>query len=123
MEQKELFNKACNSIASFDNKFVYRNKNYTSVFKDKTSEFLWKLPEYLLIVIIFFSSAFIGRLQSLFTFTESATLKLLISAIIILLMVIIVHNVIGRMIRKQLFIHNKVHFEDKGDYDWNSFGK
>ena len=123
MEQQELFNKACNTIASFDNKFVYRNKNYTTVFKGKTSEHLWKLSEYIVLIIIFFSAVFLRKLEALFSFIDSSVLRFIISIGIILLLVIIVHNLIGRTIRKNLFKQNKIHFEDKGEYDWNTFGK
>ncbi|MGN1404846.1 MAG: hypothetical protein ACI4WM_01140, partial [Erysipelotrichaceae bacterium] len=108
MEQQELFNKACNTIASFDNKFVYRNKNYTTVFKDKTSEHLWKLSEYIVIIIIFFSVVFLRKLEALFSFIDSSVLRFIISILIILLLIIIVHNLIGRTIRKSLFKQNKV---------------
>ena len=123
MEQQELFNKACNTIASFDNKFVYKNKNYTTVFKDKTSEHLWKLSEYIVLIIIFFSAVFLRKLEALFSFIDSSVLRFIISILIILALVIIVNKVIGKAIRKSLFRQNKVRFEDKGEYDWNNFGK
>ena len=123
MEQQELFNKACNTIASFDNKFVYKNKNYTTVFKDKTSEHLWKLSEYIVLIIIFFSAVFLRKLEALFSFIDSSALRFIISILIILALVIIINKVIGKAIRKSLFRQNKVRFEDKGEYDWNNFGK
>ena len=123
MEQQELFNKACNTIASFDNKFVYRNKNYITVFKDKTSEHLWKLSEYIVLIIIFFSAVFLRKLEALFSFIDSSVLRFIISILIILVLVIIVNKFIGKAIRKSLFRQNKVRFEDKGEYDWNNFGK
>ena len=123
MEQQELFNKACNTIASFDNKFVYRNKNYITVFKDKTSEHLWKLSEYIVLIIIFFSAVFLRKLEALFSFIDSSVLRFIISILIILALVIIINKVIGKAIRKSLFRQNKVRFEDKGEYDWNNFGK
>ena len=123
MEQQELFNKACNTIASFDNKFVYKNKNYTTVFKDKTSEHLWKLSEYIVLIIIFFSAFFLRKLDALFSFIDSSVLRFIISILIIFILAITVNNIIGKTIRKSLFRQNKVHFEDKGDYDWNNFGK
>ena len=123
MEQQELFNKACNTIASFDNKFVYRNKNYITVFKDKTSEHLWKLSEYIILIIIFFSAFFLRKLDALFSFIDSSVLRFIISILIIFILAITVNNIIGKTIRKSLFRQNKVHFEDKGEYDWNSFGK
>ena len=123
MEQQELFNKACNTIASFDNKFVYKNKNYTTVFKYKTSEHLWKLSEYIVLIIIFFSAVFLRKLEALFSFIDSSALRFIISILIILVLVIIVNKVIGKAIRKSLFRQNKVRFEDKGEYDWNNFGK
>lgn len=123
MEQQELFNKACNTIASFDNKFVYKNKNYTTVFKDKTSEHLWKLSEYIVLIIIFFSAVFLRKLEALFSFIDSSVLRFIISILIILALVIIINKVIGKAIRKSLFRQNKVRFEDKGEYDWNNFGK
>ena len=121
MEQQELFNKACNTIASFDNKFVYRNKNYITVFKDKTSEHLWKLSEYIVLIIIFFSAVFLRKLEALFSFIDSSVLRFIISILIILALVIIINK--GKAIRKSLFRQNKVRFEDKGEYDWNNFGK
>ena len=123
MEQQELFNKACNTIASFDNKFVYKNKNYTTVYKDKTSEHLWKLSEYIVLIIIFFSAVFLRKLEALFSFIDSSVLRFIISILIILALVIIINKVIGKAIRKSLFRQNKVRFEDKGEYDWNNFGK
>ena len=123
MEQQELFNKACNTIASFDNKFVYRNKNYITVFKDKTSEHLWKLSEYIVLIIIFFSAVFLRKLEALFSFIDSSVLRFIISILIILALVMIINKVIGKAIRKSLFRQNKVRFEDKGEYDWNNFGK
>ena len=123
MEQQELFNKACNTIASFDNKFVYKNKNYTTVFKDKTSEHLWKLSEYIVLIIIFFSAFFLRKLDALFSFIDSSVLRFIISILIIFILAITVNNIIRKTIRKSLFRQNKVHFEDKGEYDWNSFGK
>ena len=123
MEQQELFNKACNTIASFDNKFVYKNKNYITVFKDKTSEHLWKLSEYIVLIIIFFSAVFLRKLEALFSFIDSSVLRFIISILIILALVIIINKVIGKAIRKSLFRQNKVRFEDKGEYDWNNFGK
>ena len=123
MEQQELFNKACNTIASFDNKFVYKNKNYTTVFKDKTSEHLWKLSEYIVLIIIFFSAVFLRKLEALFSFIDSSVLRFIISILIILALVILINKVIGKAIRKSLFRQNKVRFEDKGEYDWNNFGK
>ena len=123
MEQQELFNKACNTIASFDNKFDYRNKNYITVFKDTTSEHLWKLSEYIVLIIIFFSAVFLRKLEALFSFIDSSVLRFIISILIILALVIIINKVIGKAIRKSLFRQNKVRFEDKGEYDWNNFGK
>lgn len=123
MEQKELFNKACNTIASFDNNFVYKNRNYSAVFEDKKAEHLWKLPEYLIIVIIFFSAVILRKLEALFSFINSNVLRFIISILLILLIVIMIKEIIGKAIRKMLFKQNKVHFEDKGEYDWSKFIK